>query len=89
MPDQKPNWRILIPVLLIVLLLGTTFGAVCHTHVNCSPLNCPLCHLAIEPSVAGAPSNCMITAGSGPEVEPVRQMARMAVQRIPARAPPA
>jgi hypothetical protein len=33
--------------LLIVLVLATTMGMVCHHHDQCSAGNCTLCHMVI------------------------------------------
>jgi hypothetical protein len=53
MPDQKRIWRVVIPIGLLGLLLGSTLGVVWHHHANPSSDNCLLCHLVIAPSVAG------------------------------------
>jgi hypothetical protein len=49
MPDPTRIWRILVSVLLIVLVLTTTMGMVCHHHDQCSAGNCTLCHMIIAP----------------------------------------
>jgi hypothetical protein len=38
--------------LLIVLVLATTMGMVCHHHDRCSASNCTLCHMVIAPPQA-------------------------------------
>ena len=64
MPEPRRIWRIIVPVLLIVLVLATTMGMVWHHHDQCSTGNCALCHLAIATSaeMIGAPSLAPATA---------------------------
>ena len=89
MPDRKRFWRVVIPIVLIVLLMTTTLGMVWHNHVNCTPGTCPLCHMAIEPPVAGVGACAMVLAGAGPESQCNNFAARTATRQVPARAPPA
>jgi len=54
MLDPTRSWRTTVSVLLIVLVLATTMGMVCHHHDQCSAGNCTLCHMVIaspEPTV--------------------------------------
>jgi hypothetical protein len=52
MPDPTRSWRATVSVLLIVLVLATTMGMVCHHHDQCSAGNCTLCHMVIAPPSA-------------------------------------
>jgi hypothetical protein len=52
MPDPTRSWRATVSVLLIVLVLATTMGMVCHHHDQCSAGNCMLCHLVIASPLA-------------------------------------
>lgn len=47
MPNPKRTLRVLIPIALLVLLIGSTLGAVWHHHANTSSDACVLCHLVI------------------------------------------
>jgi hypothetical protein len=92
MADQKQLWRLVLPVALLAFVLGTTFGRVWHHHANSSPETCPICHLshqAIEAQSAGVRVITLVPKGPGPE--PLRRSFTTipAIQRIPARAPPA
>jgi len=87
---QSRFWRIVLPVLLIVLLVGTATGRVCHSHAHESAsVNCTLCHLAIAPPVSPAAA-----AGMAPAVARLALTYRSVVSsyvalEIPPRAPPA
>jgi len=89
MPDRKQIWRVVIPIALLVLLLGTTLGMVWHHHANASADNCPLCHLTLAPSLAGIRACILVPAGKGPAPQSIRFIARSAPKQVPARAPPA
>ena len=52
MPDPTRIWRVIVSVLLIVLVLATTMGMVCHHHDQCSAGDCTLCHMVIAPPSA-------------------------------------
>ena len=55
--DQKQIWRMVLPIALLALVLGTTLGEVWHHHANSLPDTCPICqlsHQAIEPPLASA-----------------------------------
>jgi hypothetical protein len=83
------TWRVVIPVALLVLLLGSTLGAVWHHHADTSSDTCLLCHLVIAPSVAGIRACVLVPKGAGPEPQYICFIARSAARQIPARAPPA
>lgn len=89
MPDREPIWRVVVSIALIVLLLGMTSGMLLHHHANCSTDTCPLCHLAISPSLAGANACDLVPIGAGLGHQYIRLTSRAALPRIPARAPPA
>jgi hypothetical protein len=83
-------WRALVLVLLVVAVLATTMGMVCHCHHdNYSADQCTLCHLVIAPVVA-APEVCQLAAVAADYVTPSESfISRWAFQQIPSRAPPA
>ncbi len=89
MPDQKPIWRLVVPIALLALVLGTTFGMVWHHHANTSPETCPLCHLTIAPSPAETRACTLVPIGAGPEPQYIDFVAQSTPRQIPARAPPA
>jgi hypothetical protein len=89
MSDHKRIWRVLFPIALLVLVLGTTLGVVWHHHANSSPDTCLLCHLTIEPSPAGIRACALVPAGAGPEPQFITFIAHPAARQVPARAPPA
>jgi hypothetical protein len=91
-PGQKSIWYVVIPILLLALVIGTTIGPASHRHDNCSPVNCPICHLShqvIEPPQAGAPAYILIPTGPGPEPQQAANILSPVTQHLPARAPPA
>jgi hypothetical protein len=88
----KTIWRLVLPIALLALILGTTFGVVWHHHANSSPDNCPICHLShqvLEPAPASARISILIPAGAAPEVQNFDPVSIGARQQIAARAPPA
>lgn len=89
MPDQKRIWRSIVPVALLLLVLATTFGMICHSHVDCSPSTCPLCHLTIAPSLPGDCAQALILESAGPDLQHPRLIAQFVVPQLPPRAPPA
>lgn len=89
MSDKKQIWRVAVSVLLIVLLVGMTSGMAWHHHANHSAETCPICHLAIAPSVAGVRTCVLVPVGAGPSHQPTRSLACAALRQVPARAPPA
>ena len=89
MPDQKRIWRVVVPLALLLLVLGTTFGMVWHHHASSSSETCPLCHLTIAPSLAGVRACTLVLVGAGPKVQYIGFLAKTDSPNIPARAPPA
>jgi hypothetical protein len=88
MSYQKPARSAVVPIVILLLVLGMTFGMVWHHHVDSSDAACPICHLVIVPLATG------IYVGWVPapiatvsEVTYVGPVAR-SVPRLPARAPP-
>jgi hypothetical protein len=90
---RKTIWGLFIPIAVLVLVVGTTLGDVCHHHdLNTTPENCPICHLshqAVEPAVASVCTAILVPEGSGPEPLEANSLSRLSASRIPARAPPA
>ena len=89
MSEQKQIWRVVVPIALLVLVVGTTFGMAWHHHANSSPDTCPLCHLIFAPSLAGIRSCLPVPAGTGPTPHYISLIAYSAPRQIPSRAPPA
>jgi hypothetical protein len=92
MSDQKRIWRLVLPIAILALLLGTTLGVVWHHHAGDSSDNCSICHLShqvIEPAVAGVRVSTPVPAGFGPEVQPIHVPPASVSRDIPARGPPA
>jgi len=91
MPDQKRIWRLVFPIAILALVIGTTVGGVWHHHVNSSPDACPICHLihqAIEPLLAGSCVNALVLIGTRPEPQYTSFTSTSDVRHIPPRAPP-
>ena len=76
-------------MVLLVLLLGATFGAVWHHHANSASDTCSLCHLVIAPTVAGIRACLPVPMGTGPAPQSIDFIVQSAPPQIPARAPPA
>jgi hypothetical protein len=82
-----------VPVVLLALLLvGMTLGSVWHHHAGSSDeSNCSICHLSHQPidrpaTVSETPALALVEPAlelADPGVTPT-----LAVQRVPARAPP-
>jgi cation transporter-like permease len=89
MSDQKRIWRVMVPVVLLLLLLGATLGAVWHHHTNSVSDTCSLCHLVIAPAVVGIRACLLIPMGARPIPQYINFITQAATLRIPARAPPA
>lgn len=90
--DKKRIWRLVVPIVLLALVLGTTLGETWHHHASFSSGACPICHVshdAIEPPVVGARGAILFPSGPGPELPGCSFTLRLAAQHIAARAPPA
>lgn len=90
--NRKSAWRLVIPVAVLALVIGTTLGEVWHRHVNTSPETCPICHLshqAAEPAVANVRAEILVPRGPGPEPRKTAFIPRLVLPQVPARAPPA
>ncbi len=88
MPFPRLTWRVVIPVVLILLLMVTTLGAVCHHHDG-NTANCTLCHMAIEPSVHSAAVSEMVLPSAAAVMQSRTFVSRFIEQEIAPRAPPA
>ncbi len=88
MPQPTRIWRVIVPVLLIVLVLAITMGMVCHHHDQCSAGNCTLCHLAIAPPVAVIGAIGLVPAAAEYAVRENSFVSRCRANEKPPRAPP-
>jgi hypothetical protein len=89
MADRKRIWRVVVPMVLLVLLLGATLGTVWHHHADSAADTCSLCHLVIAPAVAGISACHLIPVGAGPVSHYLNFISQSVPPQIPARAPPA
>src|SRR3984957_18990008 len=91
-PEQKRIWRMVLPIALLALVIGTTLGGVWHRHAISSPDACPICHLshqAIEPTPASTCLYILVPTGPAPESQHYSFIVSPAAAHVPARAPPA
>jgi hypothetical protein len=91
-PDLKQICRLVLPIALLALVVGTTLGGIWHHHANAPADTCPICHLshqAIAPSPISIRVGVPAPRGFGPEPERHDFTSRLAARRLPARAPPA
>ena len=88
MPDPTRIWRIIVSVLLIVLVLATTMGMVCHHHDQCSAGNCTLCHMIIAPPVKAVGAIDVVPATAVCAVRENSFVSQCRVNEKPPRAPP-
>jgi len=89
MSHQKPFRCIFVPIVILLLVLGMTFGMVWHHHADSSATTCPICHLVIVPLAAGIHVWWVpVPLGTVSEAIYMEPVART-VPRLPARAPPA
>jgi hypothetical protein len=89
--NKKRIWRLVLPIVLLAFVLGTTVGEIWHHHASFSSDACPICHVshdAIEPPVAIARGSVLVPTGPGPELPGCSLTSRLAAQHIAARAPP-
>ncbi|MFP5227344.1 MAG: hypothetical protein ACLGXA_06910 [Acidobacteriota bacterium] len=90
--NRRSAFRLVIPIAILALVIGTTLGELWHRHVNTSPENCPICHLshqAVEPAVANVRAEILVPEGPGPEPLKTAYLPRRTAPQLPARAPPA
>jgi predicted permease len=89
MSYQKPARCAVVPVVILLLVLGMTFGMVCHHHADSSATTCPICHMVLVPLATGVHLWWVPTpVATMPEAIYMGPSAR-SVPRLPARAPPA
>jgi hypothetical protein len=90
MSDWHRIWRVLVPVVLIVVVLATMTGMACHYHHDRSSADqCTLCHLVIAPAVASADGCELAPVSADCAVQSDFLISRCAPDQIPSRAPPA
>lgn len=90
--NRKSGWRLIVPVVVLALVIGTTLGEMWHRHVNTSSETCPICHLshqAAEPAEANVCAEILVLTGPGPEPREATLVSHLVVSQVPARAPPA
>ena len=88
MPHPTRIWRVIVSVLLIVLVLTTTMGIVCHHHDQCAEGNCTLCHMIIAPPAAAAGAIGLVPATAECTVWEISFVSQCRVNESPPRAPP-
>lgn len=89
MSHHKPSRCVVVPIVILLLVLGMTFGMVWHHHADSSAVTCPICHLVIVPLAAGIHVRWVpVPIGTVSEAIYMGPIAR-SVPRLPARAPPA
>lgn len=89
MSDWNRIWRAVVPVLLIVVVLATAMGMVCHHHQNrYSADQCTLCHLVIAPAESNTGVCELATASANCVVQSEFFIPRRPANQIPSRAPP-
>ena len=90
--DRKQIWRLVFPIALLALVIGSTLGGIWHHHANAPADTCPICHLSHQ-AIAPPPTiiGVGIPAPRGPGPEPQRDnfTPTPTARRLPARAPPA
>jgi hypothetical protein len=88
MPDPTRVWRVIVSVLLIVLVLATTMGAVWHHHDQCPSGNCTLCHMVIAPPAAEIGEIGLVQATAECTVWENSFVSQCRANEMPPRAPP-
>jgi hypothetical protein len=91
-PSRRTIWRLVFPVAVLALLIGTTLGVAWHHHATSSPDTCPICHLshqAIEPAPASARVAALMPTGPAPEPQHLSFTQALSARHLPPRAPPA
>lgn len=91
--EQRRICRLIFPIAILALLLGTTLGMVWHHHQTESAADtCPICHLshvAVEPVVADIQVHAPVPTGDALEPQLVRFALSLVPRDVPARGPPA
>src|ERR1700728_3804454 len=90
--NRNSAWRLVVPIAVLALIIGTTLGEVWHRHVNTSAETCPICHLnhqGVEPAVPSIRAEILIPEGPTLEPREITSIPRLVAPRVPARAPPA
>jgi hypothetical protein len=90
--NWKSIWRLVIPICILTLVIGTTLGRMWHRHTNTSAETCPICHLShqvVEPAVADTSGDLLIKEEPGPEPLALESISYLVTRQVPARAPPA
>lgn len=89
MLDWNRIWRVFVPVLLIVAVLATTMGMVCHHHHDrYSADQCTLCHLVIAPTAADSGVSVLALAPAHFGVQTECLVSLFVADQISSRAPP-
>lgn len=90
MVDRNRFWRVLVPVVLIVVVLATTMGIACHHHRDhYSAHQCTLCHLVIAPTIANTGGCELAPAIAEYAMQTEFLISHFLPAQIPSRAPPA
>jgi hypothetical protein len=79
---------VLVSVLLIVLVLATTMGMVCHHHDQCTGENCTLCHMVFAPTAAMIEAIGLVQATAEYVTPENGFVSQCRVNEKPPRAPP-
>jgi hypothetical protein len=89
MTDPTRGWRAIVFVLLIVLVLATTMGMVCHHHDQCSASTCMLCHMVIASPLAMTEAIKLVPVAAEYAVLENSFVSVCRADEKPSRAPPA
>ncbi len=92
MANRKRIWRLVLPMALLALVLGTTLSMVWDHHVDSSSDTCPICHLSHQAvDTPTATVRLSTPVATDPEAEQLYVSAPSAAtpRYIPARGPPA
>jgi len=90
--NRNSAWRLVVPIAVLALIIGTTLGELCHRHLNTSVETCPICHLShqvVEPAAPSVRAEILIPEGPAFEPQQITSIPRLVAPRGPARAPPA
>ena len=92
MAKQKRIWRLVLPMAVLALVLGTTLGMVWHHHAaSSSDSSCPICHIshqAIDTPTATVSLAAPVPTGAGPEPQYLTSPSASSPRLIAARGPP-